>query len=100
MKESDILQLVRRKASQLGAIVWRNNVGMLKNSQGQPVFYGLCKGSSDLIGIFKGKFLAIETKMPGKKPTPEQQKFIDTVNKEGGIAAVITHPDQLENILK
>jgi hypothetical protein len=36
--------------------------------------------------------------MPGKKPTPEQQHFIDMVNKSGGIGAVVTDPDQLENI--
>lgn len=100
MRESDILQQVRLRASQLGAILWRNNTGMLRNDQGRPVFYGLCKGSSDLIGIFKGRFTALEIKQPGKHPTPEQKAFIDAVNKAGGIAAVITDPSQLENILK
>lgn len=100
MKESDILQLVRLKASQLGAILWRNNTGMLRNKDGTPIFYGLCKGSSDLIGMFKGRFTALEIKQPGKKPTPEQSAFIDAVNKNGGIAAVVTHPDELDNILK
>ena len=100
MKESEILQQIRLAASKMGALVWRNNTGMLRNERGHPVFYGLCKGSSDLIGMFKGRFLALEVKMPGKKPTPEQQLFIDTVNKHGGIGAVITDPAQLEGILK
>lgn len=101
VKESEIQQLVRLKASQLGAILWRNNQGAYKDPKGYYIRYGVCNpGGSDLIGIFKGRFLAIECKVPGKNANPEQQSFIDMVNKLGGIAAVITNPDQLENILK
>lgn len=101
MKEKDILQLVRLRASELGALVWRNNCGAYKDPKGYYIKYGVCNpGGSDLIGIFKGKFLALEIKQPDKKPTPEQQLFIDVINKNGGIAAVITSPDELNNILK
>lgn len=100
MNETDIMQLVRIKASELGAVLWRNNVGRLQDVTGRWVQFGLCNGSSDLIGYFKGKFLALEIKVPGKKPTPEQINFIERVNKAGGIAAVVTSPDQLEDILR
>lgn len=100
MKETDILQLVRLRASQLGATVWRNNVGKLQDRNGRWVTYGLCVGSSDIIGIFNGRFVAIECKIPGKHPTPEQAAFLSAVNKAGGIAAVITDPSQLDNLLK
>ena len=43
------------------------------------------KGVSDIIGIYKGRFLAIEVKRKGHKLTHHQQKFIDRVNAEGGI---------------
>lgn len=46
------------------------------------------KGVSDVLGIWKGKFLAIEVKVPGKYPTHEQRAFLDKVNKEGGIGFV------------
>lgn len=101
MKESDILQMVRLEASKLGAIVWRNNQGAYKDPKGYYVRYGVCNpGGSDLIGIFRGKFLAIETKMPGKKPTAEQQLFIDIIKKSGGIAGVVTCIDDLVELLK
>ena len=59
MKETDILKLCLMEASKLGAIVWRNNTGKLPDAYGRWVEFGLCKGSSDIIGIYKGRMLAI-----------------------------------------
>lgn len=90
MSESEILQQVRRAVSEIGVRVFRNNVGVLKDKQGNHVRYGLCNGSSDLIGWDStGRFVAIEVKRPGGKITPEQQNFIDQVNKAGGIAGIV-----------
>jgi len=65
--------------------------------------YGLCKGSSDIIGIvrqevysdtppygerFHGIFLAIEVKAERGRVSVEQQQFIDLVNRRGGVAGV------------
>lgn len=106
MKETNILQLVRLKASQLGCVLHRNNIGAYKDPKGYYIKYGVCNpGGSDLIGwrtLPSGiaQFLAIECKIPGKKPTPEQHNFIDAVNKAGGLAAFVTSPEELENILK
>jgi len=45
------------------------------------------RGVSDIIGCIPktGRFLAIEVKRPGGKPTLEQQQFIDTINEAGEI---------------
>lgn len=99
MKESNIQQACRMEASRLGAIVWRNNVGKLQDKQGRWVTYGLCVGSSDLIGIFKGRFLALEVKMHGKKPTPEQENFLRAVRENGGIAGVVRSIDDVRKLL-
>lgn len=99
LTETDIQQLCRIRASELGAVVFRNNTGMLRNQNGAPVTYGLCKGSSDLIGWFKGRFLAIEVKRPGKKPTKAQECFIEKVKADGGIAGVATCPDDINRLL-
>ena len=45
-------------------------------------------GVSDILGIFRGRFLAIEVKKPGGKLTEKQQEFIDRINANGGIAFV------------
>lgn len=52
---------------------------------------GLCVGSADLIGMLapQGRFLALEVKRPGEKPTREQELFLELVRKSGGVAAVV-----------
>lgn len=100
MRESDIMQLVRLEASKLGAIVWRNNQGAYKDEKGYYIKYGVCNpGGSDLIGIYKGRFLALECKVPGKNATLEQQLFIDVVNKNGGIAGVVRCVEDVSKLL-
>jgi len=54
------------------------------------------KGISDILGIYKGKMLAIEVKQPKKKPTEDQQKFINKINENGGIAFVATCINDVE----
>lgn len=46
------------------------------------------KGVADILGIYKGKFLAIEVKAPKSYPTQEQKAFIEKVKSEGGIAFI------------
>jgi hypothetical protein len=79
--------------------LFRNNTGALKDQQGRLVTFGLCKGSSDLIGWrsttvtpdMVGRqvaiFVAIEVKDRGR-PTPEQQAFVALVRKAGGLAGI------------
>ena len=102
MKESDILKLCMIEASKLGAIVFRNNTGVLKDKTGRPVKYGLCVGSSDIIGMGPppdSKFLAIEVKVPGKNPTEKQENFLNVVRANGGIAGVARCPGDVKKIL-
>lgn len=98
MIESDILRLCLIEASLMGAVVWRNNTGAYKDSD-RYIRYGLCVGSSDIIGIYKGRFLALEVKRKRKKPTTEQINFLDVVKKNGGIAGVVTCPEDVRNFL-
>ena len=44
------------------------------------------KGTSDVLGIWRGKPLAIEVKKPGGKLTLEQKAFIDKYKKQDGVA--------------
>ena len=89
MKESDIQRLVMLALSDAGCLIWRNNTGCLKNQAGIPIKFGLCVGSSDLIGITPdGKFLAVEIKTPTGRATPDQKRFINAVRSRGGIAGI------------
>jgi hypothetical protein len=57
------------------------------------------KGVSDILGIWKGKFLAIEVKSPGKKPTPEQKEFLGLVSDFGGIGILAYSLDDVIHTL-
>lgn len=92
--------------SECGFRLFRNNVGTLQNLRGEHVSYGLCKGSSDLIGWksievtpeMVGRktavFVACEVKQPGKFPTVEQQRFIAAIREAGGIGVVATSVEE------
>lgn len=53
------------------------------------------KGISDILGVYKGRMLAIEVKRPGGRVSPEQIKFIKQVNEEGGIGFVAYSVDEV-----
>jgi hypothetical protein len=95
MSEKQIMQEVQLALANIGIRLFRNNVGMLEDRNGQKVKYGLCKGSSDLIGweIKRGRFVAVEVKTPEGRATPEQVAFIEAVNNAGGIAFIARSPE-------
>jgi hypothetical protein len=93
MREQDIQRLIMLALSEAGCLIFRNNVGVLKNAAGIPIRFGLAVGSSDLIGIAPGgRFLAVEIKTPTGKATPEQLRFIEAVRSRGGIAGIARSP--------
>lgn len=99
--EAEILAKTRLTMGLIpGVRVFRNNVGKLKDQRGRWVEFGLCVGSSDLIGwrsfVIKpehvgmkiAQFMAIETKTKDGVVSLEQERFLKTVEDFGGIAIV------------
>lgn len=70
-----------------------------------PVPSGYGESHLDYVGCIDGQFFAIETKAPGKKPTPRQLERIRRVELAGGMVFVIdgtantTTYDELEAAL-
>jgi len=102
VKEADLSRLIQLELSKNSDVrLFRNNVGVLKDENGQHVRYGLCTGSSDLIGwtamtvtpCMVGKKIAVftaqEVKTPTGYPSKEQKLFIAAVIKAGGIAGIV-----------
>lgn len=54
-----------------------------------PVMNGLGAPSLDFIICFHGKYLAVEAKKPGGKPTPRQELTIASIEAAGGKVFVI-----------
>lgn len=78
-------------------MLWRNNVGF---DAARKVHYGLCIGSADLIGIYKGQFVALEVKTKNGTLSPEQELFLSLVRRLGGLAAVVRSPQQALELFK
>jgi penicillin-binding protein-related factor A (putative recombinase) len=78
-----------------GAYCWRVNSGAIRDQKGYMVKMAKA-GTSDILGIYKGRFLALEVKKPEtrKNVTEKQTEFLETIKKNGGIAAVVTSPEE------
>lgn len=71
--------------------LWRNNTGMAYHAD-RPVRYGIppTGGGPDLLGIWDGRFAAIEVKTAKAKLRKEQLDFLLLVKRLGGFAAIYT----------
>lgn len=54
-----------------------------------PVPAGFGTPTLDCFGCYYGMFFAVETKAPGKKPTPRQNLVIEQMREAGGAVFVI-----------
>lgn len=109
--ESTILSRVMLRLSDLGARVFRNNVGVATAPNGAVIRYGLCNGSSDLIGWktvtitsdMVGKsvalFVAVEVKSLKGRASSEQKNFIERVKQSGGIAGIVKNEAEAEVLI-
>jgi len=91
--------------------LFRNNTGALTDIHGRLVTFGLCRGSSDLIGFrsieitpeMVGKklavFTAIEVKDKGKA-TKDQNNFLQLIKNAGGFSGVARSVKDAALILK
>ncbi len=97
--ENAIVNACMIALSEAGHVCWRNNTGVLPNAKSRPVHFGLCVGSSDIIGITKhGRFLAVECKTETGRLTDHQKHFIKTVQLWGGVAGVARTPEEAVKI--
>lgn len=73
----------------------KRRVSTILKSYGSRVYYfmpvqgGFGASTLDYLGCAGGKFFAVETKAPGKKPTPRQQQIIQSILSAGGAVFVI-----------
>lgn len=111
MSEQQIQQAIRLKLSKGPVRLFRNNTGALRDERGQLVRYGLCSGSSDLIGFRQvtitpdmvgqqlAVFAAVEVKAPNGRPTAEQEAFLAMVQHFGGMAGIARSVEEAAQLL-
>lgn len=101
MREARIQQAIRLALGrEEGLVAWRNNTGVLVDRRGQRVRYGLCRGSSDLVGVVTmpdglGRFAAWEIKGPDGDLTEEQNQFLRLVRRLGGFGCEVRSVDDV-----
>jgi hypothetical protein len=111
MTETALQQQIRKQIGRgCGVTIWRNQVGQTSytdhTGRRRHLKYGLCVGSSDLIGIRPvlitpahvgttiGQFVAIEIKTDTGRLSDEQRLFIDLIRSKGGLAGVARTPEE------
>jgi hypothetical protein len=111
LSEQRIQQEIRLAISKGDTRVFRNNTGTLRDANGRPVQFGLCKGSADLIGWrtvtitpeMVGQRIAVFTSIEVKTPTgrlrPEQQQWLEAVQAAGGIAGIARSVEDAKALL-
>lgn len=67
--------------------------------KGRKMYHPSSTGVSDILGVFQGKALAIEVKMPNGRISDHQRAFLVRFAKEGGIAFVARNIDDVEREL-
>lgn len=111
-RETPTLQNIRLGVGELPNVrLFRNNTGKLQDATGRWVEFGLCVGSSDLIGWTTREitpdmvgqkvavFTAIEVKTASGDTRPAQVNFIDRVREAGGIAGIARSPEDAREII-
>ena len=92
--EHEIQQRIRLACGRGTVRLWRNNTGALVDQQGRFVRFGLCKGSSDLIGL-----RSLEVKTESGTVSTEQRAFLQLVQQLGGLGAVCRSIEEARTVL-
>ena len=57
------------------------------------------RGLPDIIGCLDGHYFAFEVKRLNLRPSPLQQHHLDAIDKAGGLSAVVTSVEEVEEAL-
>lgn len=89
MRENAIVKAI------LGYLRGLDRVFCWKEHGGQ---YGTA-GVPDIICCCEGKFVALEVKVPGNKPTELQKRTLEAIEAAGGVAAVVHSVDEVKAVI-
>jgi hypothetical protein len=97
MTESQLQDAIRLAlGSDPELCLWRNNVGQSTDQHTRrTIRFGVGNpGGSDLIGVFRGRFLAVEIKTPTGRQRDDQKLFQQLVERKGGTYVILRSVDE------
>lgn len=90
MKEQEIVDKIKTYLKDVpNLFFWKEHGGQ----------YGTA-GIPDIIVCYKGRFIAFECKLPGRKPTVLQAITLKKIMLAGGIACVVTSLEQAKQVIE
>lgn len=84
---------------------WKNNstgvydvkAGCFRKNKNKHVINGV----ADILGVYKGRILALEVKTPENKDRPQEQvDFLEMIRKHGGIAYFVMSVEEARDLIK
>lgn len=110
--ETPIVKAICKMLNKEGYMITRINSGARSVNQGKRfIWFSMWldiitgkwrrKGTSDILACSrKGRYIAIEVKVPGKEPTTEQYDYLEQVKWNNGVGIWATSAEDAEQQLK
>ena len=110
MKERNIQNSIRLECSKGDTRLFVNDVGVAEQG-GRKIRYGLCNGSTDLVGVHTvtvtgdmvgqrvGLAVFAEVKTATGTVKPHQQRFMDNMSDMGCIVGVVRSVEDMQKLL-
>lgn len=97
-KTNELTQQILNYLFLHGVYAWRaNSTGIFDAASGKWRASAK-KGVSDILGCYRGKFIAIEIKTGKDKLRPEQIGFLKSIDDHGGVAMVVKEFNEFKDI--
>lgn len=85
--------------SRAGALVQRNNSGLLLGADGRRVRAAM-PGAADIIACFYGIFVAVECKTTSGRQSAAQRRYQDAVQRAGGMYVLMRSVNDVNDFLR
>jgi len=100
--EIKILEYLSLALRSQGGFFWKNNTagfydGTRFRKHSSP--YSI-NGTSDILGVFDGKFIALEVKALNGRASAQQKIFIEKIHSCGGHSAVVNSVEQVKELFE
>lgn len=90
MKEKEVVDSIKNYLQAIpNLFYWKEHGGQFGTA-----------GIPDIIICYKGRFIALEVKRPGGKPTLLQKITLNKIEKAKGIAKLVTSVEQVKEIIE
>jgi len=80
------------------AVFDRANAGAIV--VGQKFYKGMQAGTADIIGCYKGRFIAIEVKLPKGRVQESQKQYCERITKAGGLYYIVRSFDEAMKVIE